>query len=92
MISGRRLMASCAPVSLADARELAPIYCGTPCADDFLTLLVNKAGGSVRRVCVNLDAVREAAAEQGTKAVDLEWCKAHNVVFYTGDAPKRRVA
>lgn len=59
-----------APVSLADATELAPLYCNVPCADDFLQLLVNESGGSVRRVCVNLAAAEQAAADGGWRKID----------------------
>lgn len=80
-------------VDIDDAKRLAGVYAaGIDCADDLLKRLVADSHGSVRRVCVNLDAVREAAAEQAAKAVDLAWCQAHGVAFYTGEAPKRRVA
>jgi len=61
-----------APVSLADARELAPIYCNVACADDFLELLVDKSGGSVRRVCVNLSAAEQVAADSGWRKIDAK--------------------
>ncbi|PPD36050.1 MAG: DNA transposition protein [Methylomonas sp.] len=80
-------------VDIDDAKRLAGVYAaGIDCADDLLKRLVADSHGSVRRVCVNLDAVREAAAEQAAKTVDLAWCQAHGVAFYTGEAPKRRVA
>lgn len=59
-----------APVSLEDARELAPLYCSVPCADDFLQLLVDKSGGSVRRVCVNLSSAEQKAAAEGWRRID----------------------
>lgn len=81
------------PVDVEDAKRLAGVYAhGVDCADDLLRKLVADSHGSVRRVCVNLDAVREAAAEQAAKSVDLAWCQAHGVAFYSGEAPKRRVA
>ncbi|WP_427550918.1 AAA family ATPase [Methylomonas sp. MS20] len=81
------------PVDLEDAKRLASVYAqGIECADDLLRKLVADSHGSVRRVCVNLDQVREAAAEQGVRQVDLGWCQGHGVAFYTGEAPKRRVA
>lgn len=81
------------PVSLDDAKQLATVYApGVECADDLLRKLVSDSHGSVRRVCVNLDQVREEAAGYGVNKVDLAWCQQHNVAFYTGEAPKRRVA
>jgi len=78
-----------APVSLADARELAPIYCATPCADDFLELLVGKSGGSVRRVSVNLARAGEIAAAEGWRKIDRKtW---NDTPLYTGQAPTREL-
>jgi hypothetical protein len=80
------------PVDMEDAKRLASVYAtGVDCADDLLRKLVADSHGSVRRVCVNLDAVREAAAEQAAKQVDLDWCKNNRVTFYSGEAPKRRI-
>ena len=77
-----------APVSLADARQLADIYCAdVTVADDMLEHLVNLSHGSVRRVSVNLVNVRDAALVEGldnvTRAV---W---GNRQLYTGEAPRR---
>lgn len=76
------------PVSLADARALAPIYCpGVAVADDLLDHLIGQSGGSVRRVSVNLAAICEAAAVEGWEAVGLrEW---GSRPIYTGEAPRR---
>lgn len=76
------------PVSLADARALAPIYCpGIAVADDMLDHLVKLASGSVRRVSVNLAAVAEAASVEGWESVSLrDW---GNRPVYTGEAPRR---
>ena len=80
------------PVSLDDAKQLAAVYApGIECGDDLLRKLVADAHGSVRRVCVNLDQVREEAAGFGVNKVDLAWCQQQNVAFYSGEAPKRRV-
>lgn len=80
------------PVDMEDARRLSAVYApGIECADDLLQKLVADSRGSIGRVCVNLDQIREAAAEHGAKCIDLGWCKAHNVTFYSGEAPKRRV-
>lgn len=77
------------PVNLADARALAPIYCETPCADDFLGLLVGKAAGSTRRVCVNLANASEIAALEGWRKIDLAAWKDRQI--YTGQAPAREL-
>ena len=76
------------PVSLPDARALAPIYCPQiRVGDDLLDHLVKLASGSVRRVSVNLAAIYEAAAVEGWDAVSLkEW---GNRPVYTGEAPRR---
>jgi hypothetical protein len=80
------------PVTLADAKLLADVYApGVACSEDLLANLVQEAHGSVRRVCVNLDQAREEAATMGVKAIDLAWCQANGVKFYTGEAPRRRV-
>lgn len=78
------------PVNLADARLLAPIYCeAASCADDFLGLLVTKAAGSVRRVCVNLALAGETAALEGWRRIDLKtWGERP---LYTGQAPMREL-
>lgn len=78
------------PVSLEDARNLAPIYSGqVTVADDLLEHLVNLANGSVRRVAVNLELIRDSALTLGLDQMDLAtWGKRE---LYTGEAPKRRV-
>ena len=76
------------PVSLSDARALAPIYCvDAEVADDLLDHLVKLSGGSVRRVCVNLAGIQEKASLEGWGKVDLKvW---GNTPIYTGEAPRR---
>lgn len=77
------------PVSLADAKALAPIYCETPCAEDFLAMLVERAGGSVRRVAVNLTQAAHVAALEGWRRIDLSTWKDRPI--YTGRAPAREL-
>lgn len=77
------------PVSLADAKLLAPIYCDTPCADDYLAMLVTRAAGSVRRVCVNLAVAAETASLEGWRKIDLATWQDRPV--YTGQAPAREL-
>ncbi len=76
------------PVSLADAALLAPIYAPdvTVC-EDLLDHMVRNSGGSVRRVCVNLANVADAAAMEGWARAGLrEWA---DRPLYTGEAPRR---
>lgn len=81
------------PVSLDDAGLLAPVYApGITFAADLLEKLVADAHGSVRRVCVNQDQIRNEADAVGATYVDLAWCEQHGVKFYTGEAPKRRLS
>ena len=79
-----------APVSLADAKKLAVMFCPElTFADDLLTTLVTKAEGSVRRVVVNLANVRDTALIEGWDQADLAlW---GNREFYLG-APRQQRA
>lgn len=78
------------PISLADARALAPIYCPeVNVADDLLAQLVKLSGGSVRRVSVNLAAIYEAAAVEGWDVADRATWGDRQI--YTGEAPRRGV-
>jgi DNA transposition AAA+ family ATPase len=76
------------PISVADAAQLAPIYCpGVAVASDMLQHLVDISGGSVRRVSVNLNGIADAAAVEGWAEVALaDW---GNRPLYTGEAPRR---
>lgn len=78
------------PVSLNDARSLAPIYCPEiHVSDDLLEHLVKLSGGSVRRVSVNLASVYEAASLEGWDMVSRkDWA---DRPVYTGEAPRRSV-
>lgn len=73
-----------------DARALTRIYCpGVEIADDLIGVLADKAGGSVRRIAVNLDTLRTEATKQGWQKVDIAlW---GDRPIYTGQAPARRV-
>ncbi len=76
------------PASLGDAKHLAKIYCrGIEIAEDLLTALHAASGGSVRRICVNLDRVREAATLHG---VDKMTAAQFGGGFFTGHPPARR--
>lgn len=82
------------PTSIADCRQLARFYVRgaenkeIAVADDLQQVLLKASGALARRVCVNLEKVRQHCAKQGLKQIDLEtWGKRP---FYTGEAPRRR--
>lgn len=78
------------PISLNDARALAPIYCpDVHVTDDLLAHLVKLSGGSVRRVSVNLAAIYEAASVEGWDVASLETWGDRQI--YTGEAPRREL-
>lgn len=79
------------PASATDVKLLARCYApGIDVADDLLHAIHDKSRHVVRRICVNLDGVREFAGAQGLKKVDLAaW---GNRGFYTGDKPERGAA
>lgn len=73
-----------------DARTLAKFYCpSVDIADDLLKRIHERTRGVVRRICVNLDMVRNLAEQEGMTRVDLAAWGARE--FYTGDAPARRL-
>lgn len=78
------------PASIGDARSLCDLYVdGVTIADDLLTKVHKQAKGSVRRICVNLEHIREEAVDNGFNSVDLDtW---GDRPLFTGDAPTRRI-
>lgn len=78
------------PPSLADARALCDLYVdGVDIADDLLAKVHKEAKGSVRRICVNLEYIREEAADNGLARADMAFWG--DKALFTGDAPARRV-
>lgn len=79
------------PCDMDDARALAEKWCpGLAIDDDLLASLVKASDGRARRICVNLDRVRQEAMTQGRKAMDAKaW---GNRPWFTGEPPKRRAA
>ncbi len=77
------------PVSIEDARLLAPIYARNIKIDDeLLEYFVELSHGSVRRLVVNLAHAQERAHIKGKKELTLsDWDKRET---YTGEAPKAR--
>lgn len=76
------------PASLADARELARLYCPhVSVADDLLQKLVDKTRASARRISTNLETIQEEALGMGWDSVDLAaWA---NRPIHTGEPPRR---
>jgi DNA transposition AAA+ family ATPase len=63
-----------APIDLDDARELAAIYCrGFLFRDDLLADVMDACRGSARRLCINLDLIRNAAAGEQPDRLDRDW-------------------
>ena len=79
------------PTDLDDAKKLAKLYSpDVAIAEDVLARIVEVSRGVTRRVCVNIETVRQEARKSGDNAVDLKhW---GNRGFYTGEAPLRRAA
>jgi hypothetical protein len=79
------------PGTLADARHLAALYCrGIAPAADLQAELHDKSAGSVRRICVNWDRVREKAEAADLTEIDLATYLALGGDFFTGNPPPRR--
>lgn len=78
------------PADMQDVHQLAKLYCRDIKIDeDLLQHILQAVHGCVRRVCVNLETVRQAALQNGWKAIDLKaWGKRE---LYTGNAAPRRI-
>lgn len=77
------------PADFEDAQALREMYCSVAIDDDLLRQVHAASGGSVRRICVNLERIQEAARRDGVEAMTLEtW---GNRELFTGEAPRRRV-
>lgn len=78
------------PATLADARELAAIYCAkVGFADDLLDYITQRSQGRVRRIVVNLDMIEREAVRARVEIADAAWWDRREL--YTGEAPTRRV-
>ena len=78
------------PPSLEDTRALCDLYVEeAEIAEDLLTRVHKEAKGSIRRICVNLEYIREEAADNGLARIDLATWGSRPL--FTGDAPSRRV-
>jgi len=76
------------PVNLEDTQRLAAYYCpGLAIHADLLARVRDVAGGVARRVCVNLDMIRDHCQKAGVNKIGLDdWGKR---AFYSGEAPRR---
>ncbi len=89
-VHGRMLEWTAAqPAALSDIDHLAKIYCPNLTLDDeFKSHLLKSSGGSIRRVCVNLERVQIHARTNDIELIDMEtWGKKS---FFRTDAPRPR--
>jgi DNA transposition AAA+ family ATPase len=79
------------PCNLDDTKMLTALYApGIAFADDLLEALLSASGGRIRRICVNIERVRERAVATGAEVMNLErW---GTEPFFTGEPPQRRRA
>ncbi|HEY3918831.1 MAG TPA: ATP-binding protein [Stellaceae bacterium] len=76
--------------SITDAKHLARLYCrGIEIGDDLIEALLLASAGSARRICVNLDRVREAAETADKRKIGRADFAGE---FFTGQPPMRRAA
>ncbi|ACI98509.1 AAA family ATPase [Rhodospirillum centenum] len=77
------------PADVTDAIALAELYAPEiAIADDLIDHIARQAGGRVRRICVNLEKVRETARSEGWGSVDLKaW---GDRPLFSGQPPARR--
>lgn len=77
------------PADIADAGHLARLYCDRlTFSEDLLARIVTASAGRIRRICVNLEQVREAAQVERKASVDSAWWG--DRPLWTGKAPARR--
>lgn len=81
-----------APSDLADAKKLARVYSSdVEIADDLLERIVQASRGVARRICVNIELVRQEAKSSGTPKGGFDAARWGTRDFYTGEAPARRL-
>lgn len=78
------------PCDMDDARALARLYCREiDIADDLLGKILEVSRGAARRICVNIERVRQECFADGSDCMTLHgW---GNRPLFSGEAPKRRV-
>lgn len=73
----------------ADLKQLAKIYCAGVEIDEALRVqLLRASSGSIRRISVNLDLLREHAQRLGRREIGVQDWKGRE--FFTGTAPQVR--
>ncbi len=79
------------PANASDAGKLAAYYCpGIEIEPSLLDRVREVSRGGARRICVNLDMIRDHCQKNGVKKIGLDaWGKRG---LYSGDAPPRRPA
>lgn len=77
------------PADLREVGLLAGIYCrGVEVDEELKAMILKASNASVRRICVNLNMVAEAARTKGlARVTGADWGKAE---FFTGSAPAPR--
>lgn len=83
------------PASLSDVKHLAKLYCpGIELGADLLEVVERASAGSVRRICVNLDRVREWAQvnDRGTPGGGAIAAAEYGGELFTGNPPARGAA
>lgn len=77
------------PADMTDVGHLTKIYArDIKVSAELQAKVLATSFGSIRRICVNLDRIREFAAIKGLKAVSVDdW---GNQAFFTGTAPEVR--
>ena len=77
------------PANVEDARKLAAYYCpGIEIAPDLLDRVRETSRNVARRICVNLDMIRDHCQKNALKRIDLAaWGRRE---IYSGEAPARR--
>lgn len=78
------------PADARDGAQLAKLYApDTPIGADLVEMIVQKADGRTRRICVNLEKVRQTALSEGWEHIDLKtW---GDRPLFSGQPPARRV-
>ena len=77
------------PSDANDTRKLAGYYCpGITIDDELLTRVRETSRGVARRICVNLDMIRNHCETHGLKKIDSDGLG--KKALYSGDAPVRR--
>jgi len=78
------------PASVADMRQLVKLYSGdVDIADDLLALVQQQCNGGIRRICVNIERIRQVALTEGAEQMDSQSWGGREL--FTGNAPVRKV-